>query len=752
MAKESILGVLAKELGYKDPKELKQRIGSGGDFASNLKSKVEAGEGLGEALGGATKEKIQDIRETFSARGLKRLGRKAYMSAFSGDDILASYMRGRIQKKPENLDATKNAIVDKESISPTKQESVSLDNVSLKIVTQNSMSLPGIARDLNVMRQNLQKLVKIWGDKDTEAATGADAHMLKESERAKKLDVMSEEERKKDISFFEEQDKKEAELEAGRGKKEGATVVQAGDQPEKKEGFLDSIISMFSNGFMNGLKSIFNLKNLLKVLKRVFLPILIIGTLFSGIMDGFKKYKETGSFSEAIVAGIGGMFSFLTLGLVDEDKLKKLWDNVSGFFEPVMSTITGIFKGIKDFFKKMFGGTVDVEDSDPKAEAPRPAMPDTKSFAPGKETKSEPPKTEAPPAAPAPSPTPTSPTPAAKTPATATTPTSAPAKTKGPSEADVAKHYESYEMALQQLKDTYMDRRDERNKVLEKLMSDPRYPEGVVDDPSSPEYPKELKAIDEKYDKHIKMAKAEVEDYKNRPGVKEYIKQLEKKSGDKFFDEDDLEEKLGNKKTTTKVAGSKFTTTETQTVSGGGSQLTQRVLSEDAKKAQEELKALDDRQAQERKKVVDKLKSEGKIQGRFAKSTDFQNIDELKNLKAKQDEERQKIVSRIDSGTSMKTTSTPGASPGGGGGSVSAAPAKESAPSAMSAQPPTSGSELSSASSQIAEGQRMESAADAGSVVNAPTTNNNMNKAGKQPKPKSSSVYNEDLTSMLVGT
>jgi hypothetical protein len=44
--------------------------------------------------------------------------------------------------------------------------------------------------------------------------------------------------------------------------------------------------------------------------------------LFSGITDGFKKYQETGSFSEAIVAGLGGMLSFLTFGLFGEDTLK----------------------------------------------------------------------------------------------------------------------------------------------------------------------------------------------------------------------------------------------------------------------------------------------------------------------------------------------------------------------------------------------------------------------------------------------
>lgn len=747
MAKETILGVLAKELGYKDTKEMKQRLGSRGDFGSDIKSRVEEGQGLGQAIGGAIGGKLQDIRNTFSAKGLKRIGRKAYMSAFRGDDILAAYMRGRIQKKPENLNTTKNIIADTKDISGVKQESVSLDNVSLKIVTQNSMSLPGIARDLNVMRQNLQKLVKIWGDKDTEAATGADAHFLKEGERAKKLDVMSEEERKKDISFFEEQDKKEAELEAGRSKKEGATVVQTGDQPEKKEGFLDSIIAMFSNGFMNGLKSMFSVKNLLGVLKRVFLPIVIIGTLFSGIMDGVKKYKETGSFSEAIVAGLGGMLSFLTFGLFGEDTLKSLWDNVSGFFEPVMSTITGIFKGIKDFFKKMFGGTVDVEDSDPKAEAPKPAMPDTKSFAPGKETKSEPPKTEAPPAAPAPSPTPTSPTPAAKAPAT--TPTKESSK-KGPEKVFLTPEQEK-------TADPLIAQMLTLSNEIKRLNNDFTIPKEERKNKRK-ELSQQQQDIMLQLDKIKPDLGFHVQQYASAMDIdtsKETSKSLTEKMKQDFKAElKPIESKPSQLPTGQKVLSTR-TLTEKSSVTTG------EQLSNEAIAAREQRMGLQEKYAKKAAPIIKKLYAEGKIDHPFATEDDYQNIPELAAIRKEQEEESNKLKSVEKGGTSTytsKSSSTSISSTGnaellaGGSRTDKLLSSGGKAPSAMSAQPPSSGSELSSASSQIAEGQRMESAADAGSIVNAPTTNNSMNKAGKQPKPKSSSVYNEDLTSMLVGT
>jgi predicted chitinase/DNA replication initiation complex subunit (GINS family) len=92
----------------------------------------------------------------------------------------------------------------KESSSPTPDRSVKEFQIAAKIIAKNFMSLPGIARDLNVARQNAQQLVKVMGGK---AATGADDEFLKASKREKKLEVESEEERAKDLEFFKEQQK-----------------------------------------------------------------------------------------------------------------------------------------------------------------------------------------------------------------------------------------------------------------------------------------------------------------------------------------------------------------------------------------------------------------------------------------------------------------------------------------------------------------------------------------------------------------
>jgi hypothetical protein len=66
-------------------------------------------------------------------------------------------------------------------------------------------------------------------------------------------------------------------------------------------------------------------------------------------------------------------------------------------------------------------------------------------------------------------------------------------------------------------------------------------------------------------------------------------------------------------------------------------------------------------------------------------------------------------------------------------------------PSAASA----SGSAIASVSSEVAEGQRMESAADKGSTVNAGTTNNSSGSTGK-PSKQTASAYDDSFAQRLA--
>jgi len=96
-------------------------------------------------------------------------------------------------------------------------------------------------------------------------------------------------------------------------------------------GLLDTIMGFLGRGFMKALKFIFSPKNLLKAFTKVFLPVMIIGSLVNGIMDGFNKFMETGDIGEALIAGLGGILSFLTFGLFDAKTIKNVVDAVGGF-------------------------------------------------------------------------------------------------------------------------------------------------------------------------------------------------------------------------------------------------------------------------------------------------------------------------------------------------------------------------------------------------------------------------------------
>ena len=113
---------------------------------------------------------------------------------------------------------------------------------------------------------------------------------------------------------------------------------------ESGGGFLDGIMSMLGTGILNAAKLLFNPKNLLKAFTKFLLPVMIIGSLVNGIIDGFKAFMETGSIAEALIAGFGGILSFLTFGLIDAKTIRSVVDWFSGFVTDY------IIQPLKDFF------------------------------------------------------------------------------------------------------------------------------------------------------------------------------------------------------------------------------------------------------------------------------------------------------------------------------------------------------------------------------------------------------------------
>jgi len=330
--KTTLADTLAQELGYKDAKALKDQIkrSGGGEFSSNVKGRLESGAGFGEAFKESTKDKVADIQETFSKKGLKKFGKKTYNEFFGGDDIFSSYMRGRLNKGKGKQES---AGTEDSGTSPTKEgsEGVGAEELAvLNVIAKNCMSLPGIARDMNVLRQNLVKLVKLQPGGKDKARVGADM-------------------------YFKTADQREDMLESQKAKAMPKAPTPAGVKPpeEKKEGdgflggILNTVMDFFGSGFLNAIKSLFSPKLIFKAISKVFVPLTIIASLVNGIIDGWKKWQETGDLGEALIAGLGGVLDFLTFGLFGADELKKAFDWIGGFVGPIVDSISETFDSLK---------------------------------------------------------------------------------------------------------------------------------------------------------------------------------------------------------------------------------------------------------------------------------------------------------------------------------------------------------------------------------------------------------------------
>jgi hypothetical protein len=286
-------------------------------FASRYLSDIEEGKGLGGSAKEIFKDTKKDIGKKFSKENLIK-------SVFGGDDIFSAMIRGR-------LGITKY----RKEKSPTKE---GVDSNLIETIARNSLALPGIAKDMNILRQNIVELARI------------------ERKSEEQQDVS------KQGDFFESQDAEESQLEAGRLKPQSPgspTVIKKdGDMKDSSAGsggFLGGIIDSVKTGLLGGITSLFNPMSLLKILGKAFAIGALLYSLFEGITAGFKKWQETGDLSEAIITGLGAMIDFLTFGLFGEDSLRKLINSVGEVVEPIIDSIKQAYYSFKDWIANNVG-------------------------------------------------------------------------------------------------------------------------------------------------------------------------------------------------------------------------------------------------------------------------------------------------------------------------------------------------------------------------------------------------------------
>ena len=146
------------------------------DFKSKYISELEKGKGLIGGAKGAASSSMDDFKKQFSKESIAK-------KAFGGDDILSALIRGKMGIKKEK--GGKSPSKDGESGGGLGEDATSV----LNIIAKNSMSLPGMARDMNVLRQNIVKLVKLKGGKTSRFGGKADEYFKDSKERENALEA-----------------------------------------------------------------------------------------------------------------------------------------------------------------------------------------------------------------------------------------------------------------------------------------------------------------------------------------------------------------------------------------------------------------------------------------------------------------------------------------------------------------------------------------------------------------------------------
>jgi hypothetical protein len=210
----------------------------------------------------------------------------------------------------------------------------------LDLIAKQSLAFPGMARDVNVLRQNIAKLVKIKGET---AATKAD-------------------------KFFKSEDQRESELEAARSKSKAATpATEKGGKeaaPKEEGGGIGGLLSMLNpvkliggliTGIVGGFAALFSGGSILALLSKIFIPAMLIGGLINGILDGIKVWKESGSIVDTLVAALGGFLKFITFGLFGEKELRQGMDSALKMMMPLLLGVTELFDKVITFIKNNVG-------------------------------------------------------------------------------------------------------------------------------------------------------------------------------------------------------------------------------------------------------------------------------------------------------------------------------------------------------------------------------------------------------------
>jgi hypothetical protein len=271
------------------------------------------------------------------------LREKTVRSFFGGQDIFSTFVRSKLSKTGDK----KSTEASKKPSKETQGESASISQdslVFLKIIAQNSISLPGMARDVNVLRQNVVKLVKL---KAKETSTKAD-------------------------KFFKTEEQREAELEAARKKQEAKAVAVDKDgkpkkSPKEKEsedggilsaiwGAIKKLGTLIFFGLMAAIGSAITFgSDIATWFEESFKPMEWVESFFNSIKEGWKKITETDIVKETLIKGVGSFLDFITGGLFGEKELRESLNKLSEELKPIITFFTEMFDRVVNWMSDNIG-------------------------------------------------------------------------------------------------------------------------------------------------------------------------------------------------------------------------------------------------------------------------------------------------------------------------------------------------------------------------------------------------------------
>ena len=296
-------------------------------------------------------------KEAFKTKKTKKemdLKEEVIRSFFGGKDIFSTFMRHKFSKTKG-----KKSVGEQDSPSTEDGESASISKdslVFLKIIAQNSIALPGMARDINVLRQNVVKLVKLESKKSSSKSASKSA--------STKAD-----------SFFKTEEKREAELEASRKKQQGmkATAVSLIGKDEKSKlaeqaegsgsGILSTIWGMITSlgsaivfGIMAAIGSAISFgSDIGKWFEENFKPMEWMESFWNSIKESWKKLTETDFIKETLIKGVGAFLGFITGGLFGEKELRESLGKLEAEIKPIITFMVELFAKVRNWLAENVG-------------------------------------------------------------------------------------------------------------------------------------------------------------------------------------------------------------------------------------------------------------------------------------------------------------------------------------------------------------------------------------------------------------